>query len=75
MHSIVPDEKRGALVNSDHAKGKLKETEGKAQQAWGDVKEKADDLGDAASEKWRDVKDGLDDRDDESSNREHAERA
>ena len=30
-------------MNEDQAKGKAKQTEGQAQEAWGDVKEKADD--------------------------------
>jgi uncharacterized protein YjbJ (UPF0337 family) len=38
------------------------EKEGKAQQAWGDVKEKAEDLGDEAKEKVEDVKDEIEER-------------
>jgi uncharacterized protein YjbJ (UPF0337 family) len=38
------------------------EKEGKVQQAWGDVKEKADDLGDEAKEKFEDVKEEVDER-------------
>ena len=38
------------------------EKEGKVQQAWGDVKEKADDLGDEAKEKVEDVKEEIDER-------------
>jgi uncharacterized protein YjbJ (UPF0337 family) len=38
------------------------EKEGKVQQAWGDVKEKAEDLGDETKEKFEDVKEEIDER-------------
>ena len=57
------------MPDFDQAEGKVKETagditgdkdleaEGKAQGAWGDVKEGAEDAKDAAKDKWEDVKD------------------
>jgi uncharacterized protein YjbJ (UPF0337 family) len=38
------------------------EKEGKVQQTWGDVKEKAEDLGDESKEKFEDVKEEIDER-------------
>jgi uncharacterized protein YjbJ (UPF0337 family) len=38
-------------VNKDQAKGKLKQGEGKAQETWGDAKDKADDMVDDLKDK------------------------
>ena len=38
------------------------EKEGKAQQAWGEVKEKAEDVGKAAKDKVEDAKDEIEER-------------
>ena len=38
-------------MNEDQVEGKVKQGEGKAQEAWGDTKEKADDLWDEAKRK------------------------
>jgi uncharacterized protein YjbJ (UPF0337 family) len=56
---------KGTVVNKDQLKGKVKQGEGKAQEAWGDTKEKADDLWDDAKRKASD----RDKDDDESAER------
>ena len=64
----------------DRLEGKAKQAEGKAQEGWGDVKEKADDTWDEAKDKaddaWEETKDALDDLtdDDRVDEREAADR-
>jgi vacuolar-type H+-ATPase subunit H len=49
----------------DQTKGKIKQAEGKGQEMWGDVKEKAEDVADEAKEKasatWEQVEDKTED--------------
>jgi hypothetical protein len=60
--NAVPIEKEHA-VNDDQLKGKIKQGEGKAQEKWGDAKEKVDDLLDDLEDKTsRDPSDETDER-------------
>jgi uncharacterized protein YjbJ (UPF0337 family) len=57
----APGPKEGT-VDTDRIEGKKKETEGKAQQKWADIKDGADD-------KWEDVKDKVEDVADRAEDR------
>jgi uncharacterized protein YjbJ (UPF0337 family) len=48
-------EQTGRVTGDDDAEG-----EGKVQGAWGDVKEGADDVGDAADDAWEGAKEKVD---------------
>ena len=61
-------------MDSDRIEGKLKETEGEAQQAWGKIKEKAADLGEKAGNLWDDARDEVEGRDWTDAERESIER-
>jgi uncharacterized protein YjbJ (UPF0337 family) len=53
---------KGAVVDTDRVEGKVKETEGEAQQKWGEAKDKARDTWEDAKDKVEDVVDRGEDK-------------
>ena len=55
----MPDKWEGKLKETEGALtgDEVREGQGKAESAWGEAKEKAEDLGNEAERKWEDAKD------------------